>query len=817
MLKRWIIGLVLLIAAALCFAQPAEGWYNDKPIVSINFKGLRSVNSSELDEIFKPYKGKRFSNDVYWEILGKIYALDYFTDIKPKALAADNEYKSVFLEFEVIEKPSVKDIIFKGNDRFRKSALLSSASLKKGDIYNEALMQNDEKAIKAYYSEKGYGSAEVSGRAIENKETNTVTIEYTVKEGKFSVIKRISFEGNARFPEKALKKAIVSKEPNFVQKGIFKEDALEKDKAAIKTFYGERGYIDASVETVKKEVDSESDPQQEQVSLTYVITEGEQYRYTGTVFQGNYIFSAEELGAKIKLKKGEVFNSKKFDLGFNAIIDLYFENGYTGNYIDKKENRSDDEREIGFIVTIVEKERSHVERIIIQGNKRTKTHVIEREMLLKPGDVFSKTKFLNSFRNLFNLRYFSSVVPEVKQGSEQDLVDVVVNVEEQSTANVLFGITLSGVSDPNEFPLSVFVQWEEKNLRGTGRELSANLTASTDKQSLTLGFTENWVLGIPLAVSFDFSVTHKQLFSYSDVRYPFGVPDPHLSPEEFEKNPSLSDAFKMKYDRMEFKFGVSTAYRWFPNFATITLRDGINLGVVKNIYNNKLYRSVDADVRAEQARWSLSNSIWTRISLDNRDYIYDPSKWWFFSQQFTFYGILPKVENTYYFRSDTKAELYIPLLNYPVSDVWSLKFVLAFYSGFTFQVPTGKNPIGYGNRLYIDGAFNGRGWYAAGESGMGNVMQSNWIEFRWPLAHNILSFDFFFDAIAVKPDLKSLSTLSLNDYYFSFGPGLRFSIPQFPLRLMFANTFKSVDGKPVWGNGKGADWRFVLSFNIPNL
>ena len=50
MLKRWIIGLVLLIAAALCFAQPAEGWYNDKPIVSINFKGLRSVNSSELDE-----------------------------------------------------------------------------------------------------------------------------------------------------------------------------------------------------------------------------------------------------------------------------------------------------------------------------------------------------------------------------------------------------------------------------------------------------------------------------------------------------------------------------------------------------------------------------------------------------------------------------------------------------------------------------------------------------------------------------------------------------------------------------------------------
>lgn len=817
MLKKGIIGVFLLIIAVLCFAQPAESWYNDKPIVGINFKGLKSVSSTELDEIFKPYKGKLFSNDIYWEVLNKIYALDYFTDIKPKATPADNEYRSVYLEFEVTEKPSVKDIVFKGNEKMRKSALLSAATLKKGDIYNEASMQNDVQAIKAYYVEKGYGSAEVSGKAVEDKETNTVTIEYTVKEGKISVVAKIMFEGNTRFSEKALKKALVSKEAGFIQKGAFKEEALEKDKLAIKSFYGERGYADASVETIKKEIDSVSDPLKEQIYLTYVIIEGEQYRYTGTTFQGNYIFSSEVLGAKIKLKQGDIFNSKKFDLGFNTIIDLYFENGYTSNYFDKKEIKDEAKREIGFTIMIVENERSHIERIIIKGNKRTKNHVIERELLIKPGDVFSKPKFVNSLRNLVNSRYFSSVVPEVKPGSEQDLVEIVINVEEQSTANIQFGITLSGISDPNSFPLSVFAQWEEKNLLGTGRELSANVTASTDKQSLTTGFTENWLFGRPLAVGFEFSVTHKTLFSYNDVMYPFGVPDPFLSHSEFEKNPSLADAFKVKYDRMEFNFGVNTGYKWYPNFAVITLRDGINLGVVKNIYNNKLYRPIDLAVRNEQARWSLSNSIWTRISLDNRDFIYDPSKWWFFSQQFTFYGVIPKVENTYYFRSDTKAEVYIPLLNYPVSDIWNLKFVLAFYSGFTFQVPTGKEPIGYANRLYIDGSFNGRGWLGVGASGTGNVMQSNWIEFRWPLAHNILSFDFFFDAIAVKPDLESLNTLSLNDYHFSFGPGLRFSIPQFPLRLMLANTFRSIDGKPVWSNGKGANWQFVLSFNIPNL
>ena len=104
-----------------------------------------------------------------------------------------------------------------------------------------------------------------------------------------------------------------------------------------------------------------------------------------------------------------------------------------------------------------------------------------------------------------------------------------------------------------------------------------------------------------------------------------------------------------------------------------------------------------------------------------------------------------------------------------------------------------------------------------GSSGKGNVLLNHWVEFRWPLAHGILSFDFFADAAAVKKDLADLKTFKIDDYYFSFGPGLRFVIPQFPLRLMFANTFKAENGKLVWGNGKGADWRFVLSFNVPNL
>ena len=504
-------------------------------------------------------------------------------------------------------------------------------------------------------------------------------------------------------------------------------------------------------------------------------------------------------------------------MGYNAIADLYFENGYSATQISKKDIIDETARKIRYEIEIKESKRSHVENVIIRGNTKTKDYVIMRELLFTSGDVFSKKRFFNSLRNIYNLRYFSSIVPDVKPGSEDGLLDVILNVEETSTANIQFGITFSGVSDANTFPMSIFLQWEERNLVGRGSELSANVTAGPDKQSATLGYTENWFLGLPLAVGFELSATHKQEFSFQDIIPPFGVPDPYPSLDDYKADISLAEAYKMKYDRAEFGFGINSSYRWYPLFATLTLRGGINFNLVKNFYDASLYRPFDEAIRHQREAWRFSNNLWTRFSVDNRDFVYDPSKGWFLSQQFSFFGIFPKIESEYFFRSETKGELYFTLLDYPVAESWHLKFVLAFYSGFSFQVPTTGKSISRLNKLTIDGMFNGRGWYNAGGAGQGDVMQNNWIEFRMPLAQGIISFDFFFDAIATKPDLKSLKSLSINDYFFSFGPGVRFTLPQFPLRLMFANTFRSKNGKPYWGNGKGADWKFVLSFNIPNL
>lgn len=824
--KRFIVFLFALLFFTAAHSQ-TQDWYYGKPIINFSFKGLKGVQASQLSGIFIPYKGQLFSDALYLEILQKLYALDYFEDITPKAIPADEDYSSIRFEFEFVEKPFIKHIKFIGNERIRGSSLLEKCLLKKNDIFNENKRRSDEQALRSFYLEKGYDNVEISCKTELNEKENYVTIEYTIKEGKQTVVSSILFEGNSKLSDKALKKVLATKEAGLIQSGAFQEVLLEEDKNLIKFYYGEKGYVDARLENIKRETDPASDDQKTKLILTYVIYEGEEFTYGGVKFSGNRIFTSENLESKIKLKIGDSFNLKKFELGYNAVADMYFENGYTSTRIERKEIKDSAQKIVSYEIMIAESKRSHVEKISIKGNTKTKDHVILREFLLESGDVFSKKKFINSLRNLHNLRYFSAIVPDVQPGSEEGLLDLILNVEETTTANIQFGVTFAGISEPNTFPMSVFAQWEERNLLGSGSELSANITAGSDKQSATLGYKENWFLGTPLSVGFEFSAAHKREYAFQDVLFPIFSdeyaknnpvpPDPFSTWDEYKENSGLAEAYKMRYDRAEFGFGINSSYRWFPLYAVITLYGGVNFNLVKNFYDTGLYRPSDYGIRRQRERWGLSNSLWTRISFDGRDFAYDPSEGWFISQQFSFFGLIPKVESEYFFRAETKAEGYIKLLDYPVSEVWNLKFVLAFYSGFSFQLPMPNSNITELNKLTIDGMFNGRGWYTLGGYGRGNVMQSNWIEFRMPLAHGILSFDFFFDAIAVKHELKDLKSLHINDYFFSFGPGLRFTIPQFPLRLMFANTFRSDNGKPYWGNGRGADWRFVLSFNIPNL
>lgn len=778
-------------------AETDDNWFYGKLIKSISFKNLKSVDAKELEGVTGSFIGRRFSDEVFGDILDRIYALDFFDEVTPQAIPGDAKKNTVSIVFSVTERPVVTRITFSGNRQIRTTELKEAVSLKEKDIFVESKMLVDERAVRDVYLGKGFTNVRVTASSKDT--AKGVEVNFKVDEGRSTVIAKLDFRGNKVVSGRTLKNKLTLKEAGLINKGAFQESELEADKQAIAAYYQNLGYIDAEVIDVVKEVSINEKKNRDELTITFVIVEGSQYTFGGINFKGNIIFSSDKLNSYVKLKTGSVYSQQKYQESVMAIADLYYENGYTSNRFQPVPNKDVNNKVISYDFFITESVRSHVESISIKGNTRTREDIIRREIPIESGDIFSKAKLTTGLRNLYNLQFFSAVVPDVVPGSEENLVNLVFSVDEQSTTSIEFGVTFSGVSDPDDLPFALFVKWQDSNLRGTGKSISASSTIATDEQSVSLSFGENWLFGKPISSSINTSFSHSQNTALM------------LEQTDFDDYPN-SDDYYMEYERWVWTLGFSLGRRWTPVWAILSLSAGINGSLINNIYD-EVNTPVDLTIVDYSNEWGWQNSIWASFSIDDRDINYDPSKGWFASQRLTWYGLMP-FENEFFLRSDTKAEKYFTLFNLPVTETWNWKMVFAAYSGLSVLIPAHNSGIGNSSKVYIDGMFNARGWTNIYNKHRGKALWSNILELRMPIVPGVLAVDWFGDAAVIADSPYDLfNNTGISDFYFSTGPGLRFSIPQFPLRLLFANTFKiDEDYNLTWDN----NWKFVLSFNITN-
>lgn len=790
--------LFLMFVSVFALSAQSDEWYWNQPISKIDFNGLKNVKKSDLNGITSSYIGSPFTDEVYNDLLDRLYSLEFFEDITPYAKHASSDKSDVLLVFEVVERPIIKTINFKGNHKIRNSELRDQIKNKTSDIYIESKILIDERLIRNFYLKKGFNASYVTHNIEETPEG--IIVNFEISEGSSSVIREIQFTGNTIVSSRALKRKLSLKEVGLFKDGAYQPSTLEQDKQNIIKYYNEKGYADANIIDVKIDTSFNEDKQRDELTILFVIQEGAQYTYSGLRLSGNEVFSDKELLKNVKLKEGQIFNATKFQEDMASLANVYYENGYMTNEFASVPVKDTDRHEISYDVKIKENSRSHIENIIIKGNTKTKEYVIKREIPIQPGDTFSNDKIINGLRNLMNLRYFSSIVPEAQQGTEENLVDLVFSVEEQSTSSVQFGASFSGSAESSgsSIPASLFVKVENSNLFGEGRTLAAGSTIAPNDQTLDFSYSQNWVGKYP--VSFNTSLS----FAHAKTSSPVNFWSPNME--------LVQNRYYMNYHDWSTTLSTGLSRRWTPDYAIFTLAGGFSTSLQRNVFDESVYVPVETSVSSYANRWGISNSIYGSFSIDNRDINYDPTKGWFLNERVTWNGIIPQLEKEFYLKTETKLEGYLKLIDIPVTETWHFKLVLADYTGFSAIIPV-YNGISTKNSVYIDGLLNGRGWSDAYKDATGLAMLSNRLELRVPIVPGILGIDGFWDACAVKPRIQDVGTFKFEDFYYSFGPGIRFLIPQLPLHLMFAWRYRIEDGKPKFAD---QPFNFVLSFNIVN-
>jgi len=833
-MKRLLAMLGLILVAATAFGQ-APDWYIGKTIKTIRFDGLVVVTQKDVDPIIKAYRGKAFDEALWMELLSRVYELDYFDEIAPEAVPADASYSAVQIVFKVKEKPAVSSVTLSGNAGLRTQELLDVLSVKERTIFNASKLRLDEIALRRLYQEKGYPEVKI----VASQQTvlgGDIAVTFSITEGVRNIVEAIRFEGVEAVSESTLKGEMKLKEKGLFQAGQFSEGLLEESRRAVEAYYHNRGYVDAKVVDVRRESSINAKDGSTRLALTLVVSEGRRYLYGGMSFQGNRLYSDEELGALLRLKSGVVINNERLLQDQMRVSDRYFENGYIFNGFKLQEARNEEAGTIAYVLLIEERPQAFIEDIIFRGNDKTKDYVLERLMELEPGDVFSKTKLLESLRALYNTQYFSSIVPEYEQGSKDLYVDLVVNVIEQSTASIQFGLTYTpaSASKASAFPIVGLVNWSDINFLGRGQTLALKSNLAFASQDLTFSFSDDWLFGKRLSGSVDFSFAHKAVSVAQDssgVIFPYGsaggtlaVPDPYDSYEEYvAAGYKVPDAYKMSYDAWTFSLGYSSGWRQPTFLGTVGLIPGVRHDLEMKTYDETRFRPYDSSIADNRGNWKFSNTFYLRAYLNNLDLWYNPSKGYYLSQRLGLTGWFPD-EMSYFMRSDTRLDGYVTLFDIPVGESWSFKAVAAGHTKFSALLPQPwRDDVSLTDtaRLAIDGTFVGRGWSSLSSS-YGTTLWDNWLELRVPVLPSVLSLDGFLSGALVGNDRGFLNidaqahntttgygALSLENVAFSMGGGVRFLILQFPFRLYFAKQF-------TYNNDAGfrftdKEWQFVLS------
>ena len=324
MKKIFLVILFIFMGVPFLFAED-DVIFRIKDVV---FEGLQNVKPKTVRSEIQLKKGKVYATSLAREDLRTILGLGYFEDA---SLSVDKENKIV--KFKVVEKPYIKNIVFKGNKQFSAGKLKGEATVKEKDFYNFVELEETKRKILTLYKDKGYADCQMEVYPTTDEDTNTMTITFLITENNKVLIGDLFVEGVRSFKNKKIKKLAKTK-----KKKVFKEETLKNDIVSIKKFYMNHGFMDFSAD----EPEITYNRERTKMFVTVRINEGTRYKMGDIGFEGNYVISSKDLLKHSTIKRNEIFNQDKVLDLLNKVYDDYSDKGYLHSYIAPDFSKSND-------------------------------------------------------------------------------------------------------------------------------------------------------------------------------------------------------------------------------------------------------------------------------------------------------------------------------------------------------------------------------------------------------------------------------------------------------------------------------------------
>jgi outer membrane protein insertion porin family len=244
---------------------------------------------------------------------------------------ANSNQVDVVIEVREGKSGNIKELVFNGFTKSEESDLSDQIYLKKYNfitswltgtgIFRDEALDQDRMTMLTYLHNKGYADARIDIDLQDDPHSGKLIIDITAHRGPLYKIGNISFEGNTLISLSDIEKRVLvhAGEP-------YSPDKVRETGQAIKDLYGQKGYIDASVQF---ETNLEED--QPVFNVVYSIEEGEQYKIGLIHIFGNHSTKNNVILRESLLVPGETFDSRKLKatqqrleaIGYFKTINVY--------------------------------------------------------------------------------------------------------------------------------------------------------------------------------------------------------------------------------------------------------------------------------------------------------------------------------------------------------------------------------------------------------------------------------------------------------------------------------------------------------------
>ncbi len=536
LLLTTIFTLFLVSISNTLFAQvdfeltdPTEEIPQEYTILEIEIQGNESTRAEFILSASLLAEGTKitYPGDNIPDAMRRLYQAGLFSDVS--IMIKEKTRSGISLIIKVTEQPRVIEYKLEGIKRSQRRDLRDLIVLIPGVAITESNKAQIINTISRFYKEKGYWFTKVETEVeMDEKLENRARLIFKIDPGKRLEVKEINFEGNTEFSDKKLRKQLKPLKQDawyaIFGKRVFKKEDFEEGKDNIINFYRKNGYSDARIVTDSVNVfDYKGGKEGIEVSLN--IEEGPQYKVRNVTWEGNTVYSDEQLTSALGFEKGDVFNEEKYEFNINYnktstdLNSLYQNIGYLFfNVMPTITKVAEDSIDIH--MDIYEDEVATINAVSFTGNSKTHDDVVRRSLRTVPGNSFSREAIVRSIRELGTLGFFDpeGIEPDYDANPNTKTVDLIYSLKEAtSTDNFEFsggyggqsiGAIISARINFNNFSMRRAFEkggWAPIP-SGDGQQVSLGVQVTgSGYQSYSVGFVEPWLKGRPTSFGINLS------------------------------------------------------------------------------------------------------------------------------------------------------------------------------------------------------------------------------------------------------------------------------------------------------------------------